>query len=74
MIYCRKCGYEMSDDSVFCPKCGTPVAKPEEGKSTDRESGRVKPGCTILHANKAYGVINIEQLRLRGMRSISDTV
>ena len=24
-MYCRKCGFEIPDDSVFCVKCGTPV-------------------------------------------------
>ena len=24
-MYCRKCGFEIPDDSVFCTKCGTPV-------------------------------------------------
>ncbi|HHJ11513.1 MAG TPA: zinc ribbon domain-containing protein [Bacteroidetes bacterium] len=52
MIYCRKCGFVIPDDSVFCPKCGTPVAKPEEGKSTDRGSGRVEPGGPQINTNK----------------------
>ena len=25
MQYCRKCGHEMTDDSVFCPKCGEKI-------------------------------------------------
>lgn len=33
-MYCRKCGFEIPDDSVFCAKCGTPVegaaAHPQE--------------------------------------------
>ena len=24
-MYCRKCGFEIPDDSAFCTKCGTPV-------------------------------------------------
>lgn len=32
-MYCRKCGAEIPDDSVFCPKCGTAIeteVSPEE--------------------------------------------
>lgn len=25
--YCRECGYELSDNSVFCSRCGTKVVK-----------------------------------------------
>lgn len=25
-MYCSKCGYQLDDDSAFCPNCGTPCA------------------------------------------------
>ena len=33
MKYCTKCGAQMVDDALFCPRCGTRVAPmPEENK------------------------------------------
>jgi uncharacterized RDD family membrane protein YckC len=33
MPYCKICGFELQEDSVYCPKCGAPVAA-ETGTST----------------------------------------
>ena len=30
MKYCRKCGTKMSDDALFCSKCGGKVIEPED--------------------------------------------
>ena len=30
MPYCKNCGNELQPDALFCPKCGTPVATPEQ--------------------------------------------
>lgn len=29
-MYCKKCGVKLSEDSNFCEKCGTPIAKEEK--------------------------------------------
>lgn len=34
-MYCRKCGAEIPDDSVFCIKCGAPVEAPAAPSSDD---------------------------------------
>lgn len=34
MKYCTKCGAQMNDDALFCPKCGTKVEEVIEEKST----------------------------------------
>ena len=30
MPFCKNCGYELPEGATYCPKCGTPVAIPEE--------------------------------------------
>lgn len=32
MAYCRKCGTEIDDEAVICPKCGVPQNKQTEEK------------------------------------------
>ena len=34
MKYCTKCGAQMNDDALFCPKCGTKVEEVVEEKIT----------------------------------------
>lgn len=41
-MYCRKCGTEIPDDSVFCVKCGTPVEGVSE-QPQKVEQAPVKP-------------------------------
>lgn len=39
MKYCVKCGAELTDDAVFCSKCGAMTAEPPRAKAPVRESG-----------------------------------
>lgn len=45
-IYCRKCGYRMSDQARVCPQCNTPVfdAAPSSERRASSET-RVCPRC-----------------------------
>jgi len=36
MKYCTKCGAQMNDDALFCPKCGTKVEEVIEKQSAPR--------------------------------------
>ena len=33
MIYCKKCGTLMEDNSKFCSRCGSPIDRPRSNNS-----------------------------------------
>ena len=37
--YCSKCGAKLTPDSLFCPKCGEPVAEAPKTKKTKEKKG-----------------------------------
>ena len=37
-MICSRCGYEIDDQSTFCPYCGQGVVRPETYESSERES------------------------------------
>ena len=41
-MYCRKCGNQIPNDSLFCPKCGADVAE-ENDKVTNGEQDILTP-------------------------------
>ena len=43
MRYCRFCGTQVPDDSIFCPRCGKALAMPETTKAKFRVSGEPSP-------------------------------
>lgn len=36
MKYCKKCGNQLFDEAVICPKCGCPAEKSQLEKSNDQ--------------------------------------
>lgn len=45
-MICKNCGKEISDQSKFCPQCGTPVKQPENIlKSQNEQISPVCAGC-----------------------------
>ena len=42
MKYCVKCGYELADDAVICPKCGcaTELYNASESKENNDKDNR----------------------------------
>ena len=50
-MYCRKCGRELSEDTKFCPKCGTSIEvtekKNEIVKNGDTEKPKLKLGLIV---------------------------
>ncbi|MDG6997067.1 MAG: zinc-ribbon domain-containing protein [Nitrososphaerota archaeon] len=41
-MFCRKCGAQLSDDSMFCNKCGTAISGTESRSTSLQESGPEK--------------------------------
>jgi len=60
MQKCKKCGYEIDNETVFCPKCGTPVKE----KSTKLKlTKQVDLNKTLKRTGQqAYGYTNLEDL------------
>lgn len=62
MIYCRKCGYQMPDDSEFCPECGTPVARTKKDKPASQNPAPETGFGTRLNTENMYGRFDLEKL------------
>jgi len=35
-MYCKKCGNQLEEDIVFCPKCGQGIAEKVQGSTTGK--------------------------------------
>lgn len=56
MKYCTKCGAQMDDDALFCPKCGTKVEEVAEDKpapqpveESPKTNAKVKGARVSIH-------------------------
>jgi len=47
MRYCRKCGYQLEDDALFCSQCGEKITKEQPGEG-EKEKKKDKTGCGCL--------------------------
>lgn len=56
MKYCSKCGNELLDEAVICPKCGCPVANLDSNAALDNRKARLKSAVTL---NAVAFIINI---------------
>lgn len=49
MFYCKNCGNQLSDDSKFCGKCGTPQSSPiSNNQSPTSQANSVNSGNILL--------------------------
>lgn len=50
MKYCEKCGNELLDEAVMCPKCGCSVESKKPNKELDKQSGKKALGIVCILA------------------------
>ena len=56
MKYCSKCGNELHDEAVICPKCGCPVPNAEANVVQDNRKVRLKSASAV---NAIAFILNI---------------
>ena len=59
MKYCEKCGNQLMDEAVMCPKCGSAAGKSEAQKQQDAQSKNQTKGAILILAGIAIIVILI---------------
>ena len=72
MKYCTKCGAQMNDDALFCPKCGTKVEvveekitpqpveeKPVANEDTPKTNAKIKGQKIPLHEQKVSSFLPV---------------
>lgn len=59
MKYCEKCGNQLLDEAVICPKCGCPAGKSQAESAQDERSKSTAVGTICILAGIAIIVITI---------------
>lgn len=59
MKYCEKCGNQLFDEAVMCPKCGCAAVKSEVDKQQDEHAKNQIKGAIFILAGIAIIVITI---------------
>lgn len=57
MKYCEKCGNELFDEAVLCPKCGCSAGKSQGDKQRDEQAKNQTKGAVLILAGIAVIVI-----------------
>lgn len=53
-MYCRKCGSEIFDEAVVCPKCGCPTQAAT--KSNSKSSGKITAAKIFIILSAIFGI------------------
>lgn len=56
MKYCTKCGNELFDEAVICPKCGCPVQGSAEKSASEKQRSHLTTGMIL---NNIAGIANL---------------
>ena len=57
MKYCEKCGNELFDEAIMCPKCGCAVGKSQTDKQRDEQAKNQTKGAILILAGIAVIVV-----------------
>ena len=57
MKYCQKCGNELLDEAVICPKCGCAAGKSEMDQQQDNHAKNQIKGAIMILAGIAIIVL-----------------
>ena len=57
MKYCEKCGNQLMDEAVMCPKCGCAAGKSQSELKKDEQARNQTTGAILILAGIAVLVI-----------------
>lgn len=59
MKYCEKCGNQLLDEAVMCPKCGCAAGKSQAAQQQDAQAKNQAKGAILILAGIAIIIITI---------------
>ena len=59
MKYCEKCGNQLLDEAIMCPKCGCAVAGKQPTKEQNEKAKNQAKGAILIIAGVAIILITI---------------
>ena len=59
MKYCSKCGNQLMDEAIMCPKCGCVAGQTRSGKQQDEQAKNQVKGAICILAGLAIIVITV---------------
>lgn len=65
MKYCTKCGNELFDEAVMCPKCGCAAEAPKPNKEISEKAKNQTKGAIFIIAGIMIIVITIILIMLQ---------
>lgn len=63
-MYCEKCGTELTDEIVKCPKCGNEVKKEESNSKQSENKIDIKKLKKMIKSNIRYVYLNTHKTQV----------